>query len=82
VWGLGIGCRGVIQILIEPLSENDDHPQITQITQILSQKKSIPWLLPEREICVIGVIGGLYFWNPDVYVDNNSTASLTVTSLL
>ncbi|HZJ46010.1 MAG TPA: XdhC family protein [Pyrinomonadaceae bacterium] len=24
VWGLGIGCRGVIQILIEPLSENDD----------------------------------------------------------
>lgn len=43
VWGLGMGCNGEVQVLIEPVSPTADPHPITMLETLLSQSLPLVW---------------------------------------
>jgi len=84
VWGLGIGCRGVIQILIEPLSENDDEliqffecctvEGCSVVATVISSEGKSDIAVGARAFCspVDHSISGVL--NPDLFLDISNVA--------
>lgn len=81
IWGLGIGCEGVVHLLLQPLVQNDGFGFLSELDQLLSSRRS-GWFSLVTKSTDLGVpVASLTLCPDDQLADPNSKAQIPIDTI-
>jgi len=78
LWGLGLGCDGAIELLLQPLSPQNNHLEFTLLLDALSRRKTGYYLQSISDAGIPQAQFIEYQLSEDLSIDTNILSSLTI----